>query len=177
MTTTSAPPSSTTPRRSGRLPRAARWMITFAGFPLGAVAAQALVGQVGSTGSALLGGLVTGAVLGAVQAWALRRSGRAALAWVAATGLGLMVGLGIGSTLVGHRTDLTSLVVQGAVCGIAVGVGQSLLLRPQLGRRALGWPIVVGAAWALGWAVVTALTGVLPVALHRLARRDEEVAS
>ena len=76
-----------------------RWMITFAGFPLGGVAAMVTVGHVDSTGAAILGGIATGAVLGAVQAWALRADRRFLGAWIAATAVGLATGLAIGASL------------------------------------------------------------------------------
>ena len=52
----------------------ARWMVTFVGFPLGGFTADLLVGPVDSPVRAVLGGLVTGAILGAVQAWGLGRN-------------------------------------------------------------------------------------------------------
>ena len=63
----------------------ARWMVSFAGFPLGGFAAMLLTGPVDSIASALAGGLVTGLVLGAVQAWALRADRQLFVTWVAAT--------------------------------------------------------------------------------------------
>ncbi len=181
-------PSSVTTRSPG-LRVAARWMVTFIGFPLGAVAAKAIAGPVDSFIAAVVGGLITGAVLGAAQWWGLGRSGPPALRWIAATAVGLMVGLGVGATAVGFDTTVGALVVQGAVCGLAVGAAQASLLRRRLGRLALAWPPALGAMWAAGWAVttsigvrvddqfsvfgssgavlVTGLTAVLPLALHR----------
>jgi len=171
---------------------AARWMVSFLGFPLGGYASFLLVGPVDGPVAALVGGLLTGAVLGAAQAWGLGAVRPPALRWIAATALGLMVGLGIGATVVGYATTPTALVVQGALSGLAVGVAQALALAPRLGRVALVWPAVLGIAWATGWAVtsafgvqvadqftvfgssgalvVAALTAVLPVALSRTTR-------
>jgi len=166
---------------------AVRWVVTFVGFPAGGLAAMLLVGPVDTVTIALAGGLITGTILGAAQAWGLRRSGPDALRWVAATGVGLSIGLGIGATSVGFRTSLAALVVQGAVCGLAVGAAQALALGRRLGRIAVAWPAVLAAIWALGWAItyaagiavneqftifgssgavaVTALTAILPVLL------------
>ena len=166
---------------------AARWIVTFAGFPAGGFTAMLLVGPVDTIATALAGGLITGTILGAVQAWGLGRSGPGAVRWTAATAAGLTTGLGIGATCVGFRTSLAALVVQGAVCGLAVGAAQALTLRRSLGRIALAWPAALAAIWALGWAItyaagiavteqftvfgssgavaVTALTAVLPVLL------------
>jgi hypothetical protein len=167
-------------------------MVSFAGFPLGGFAAMILTGRVDSAASALLGGLVTGAVLGAVQGWALGVGvpRPRVLSWTVATATGLMTGLAVGATLVDFRTALGDLVLQGAVCGAAIGLLQAVTLWPQLHARALVWPPFLAIAWALGWAVttsigvrvdeqftvfgsagavvVTALTAVLPLALHHL---------
>src|SRR6476646_5946910 len=104
---------------------AARWAVTFAGFPLGAVAARVVAGPVDDLRAALVGGLVSGAVLGAAQAWGLGRHRPPVVPWIAATAVGLMVGLAIGAAVVGFETDLGSLVVQGAICGVAVGTAQA----------------------------------------------------
>lgn len=167
----------------------ALWMVTFIGFPLGGVAAQLIAGPVDSSRAALLGGLVTGAVLGAFQVWGIGRNRPPVAPWIAATAIGLMVGLGIGATVVDYDTSLTALVIQGAVCGLAVGLAQGLLLLPRLGLLALAWPPALGAIWAAGWAVttsvgvevdqqftvfgssgavvVTVLTAVLPLVINR----------
>jgi hypothetical protein len=171
---------------------AARWIVTFAGFPAGGLTAMLITGRVDSVLTALAGGLITGTILGAVQAWGLGRSGPGAIRWIAATAAGLTTGLGLGASWVDFRTSLTALVVQGAVCGLAVGTAQALTLRRGLGRIAFAWPAALAAIWALGWAVtyaaridvdkqftvfgssgavvVTALTAVLPVLLSSRER-------
>jgi hypothetical protein len=99
-------------RRSWRR-AAARWIVTFVGFPAGGFTAMLLVGHVDTVITALAGGLITGTILGAVQAWGLGRSGPGAIRWIAATAIGLTIGLGIGATAVDFRTSLAALVVQG----------------------------------------------------------------
>lgn len=182
-------------RRTSTARALGRWMLTFLGFPLGGVGPWLLIGPVDGPSPALLGGLVTGAVIGAVQAWGLGRTGPFLLRWSAATAAGLMVGLGIGAAIADYDTTMGALVVQGACSGLAVGAAQSVLLRAQLGRLALAWPPFLGAVWAVGWAVttsagvgvdeqftvfgstgalvVTLLTAALPLAV----RRREQVAS
>ena len=155
----------TSPRAFGR------WMVTFAGFPLGGYAAYLTTGRVDSLVPALLGGLITGAVLGAVQAWGLGRNRPPVAAWIVATALGMMVGLGIGSALVDYGTSLSDLVPQGAVTGLAVGLAQGFVLLPRLGRLALAWPAFLTAAWAAGWAVTTADRHRRRPAVHRLRLR------
>ncbi len=55
------------PRAQGRV--TGRWMLSFAGYPLGGYAAYLLTGRVDSLGPAPAGGLLTGAGLGATLAW------------------------------------------------------------------------------------------------------------
>jgi hypothetical protein len=135
----------------------ARWAVSFAGFPLGGLAAMTLVGPVDSPVSAVAGGLLTGAVLGAVQGWALRAQGRSLVAWSAAAAVGLGAGLAVGAAAVSYGTGLSDLVVQGAVSGAAVGIAQAVLLRRRLGALALAWPVYLAVVWALGWAITTSI--------------------
>ena len=188
-TTPDAHPST----RSTTLRSAGRWMLGFAGFPLGGFASMLAIGPVDSPWKAVAGGLLTGAVVGGAQALALGRSGPDAPRWVAATAVGLAAGLGIGATAVGFATTLPALVVQGAISGLAVGLAQAFVLWRRLGRRTLVWPPLLALIWAAGWTVttvsgvqvddqftvfgsfgaitVTALTLVLPFALARTSAR------
>ncbi len=133
---------------------ALRWLPTFVGYPLGGFAAELIAGPVDDLAAALLGGAITGVVLGAVQAWGMAPNGPPARAWIAATTAGLTVGLGLGAAAVGYGTDLGDLVVQGAICGLAVGAAQALVLR---GRVAYLWAPALSALWALGWAITTSI--------------------
>ena len=114
-------------------------MVSFAGFPLGGLAAFLLTGPVDSTASAIAGGLVTGVVLGAVQAWAMRADRRLFAAWALATAVGLAVGLAIGASLVGFSTGLGDLAIQGAFSGPA-----SASRRPSFWGPASGWSCLPG---------------------------------
>ena len=166
-----------------------RWMLSFAGYPLGGYAAFLLTGRVDSAGPALAGGLLTGAVLGAFQVWAIGQPLPRPVAWILATAVGLMAGVAAGAALVDYQTTLGSLVIQGVVTGAVVGTAQSVVLVPRLGTLALVWPFFLAATFAVGWAVTTAagidvdlqftvfgssgaltatlLTAVLPVLLNR----------
>ena len=168
-----------------------RWGLSFLGYPLAGGVAFVLVGHVDNTSTALAGGLVTGLVLGAVQAWAMSADQTLARAWVIASALGLMVGLGIGATTVEFGTDLGDLALQGAITGAVLGLAQAAVLLRRVGPLALAWPVYLAAAWATGWAVttvsgigvdaqfsvfgssgalvVTALTAVLPAVLRKPA--------
>jgi len=168
----------------------ARWLVSFLGFPIGGYIAALLIGPLDTTGAALAGGALAGAVIGVAQAWALGPHGPRPITWIAGTAVGLAVGLAIGATVVDYATDLTSLVIQGAVSGAVVGLAQAGALLPRLRVRALLWPPALTALWALGWLVtdtvigssvdqqfyvfgssgalvVTIPTALLPLALHR----------
>ncbi len=132
-----------------------RWAPTFLGFPAGGALAMAAVGPVHGLASALLGGLLAGAVLGAVQWLALRDRLPHAAWWIPATAAGQAVGLGLGATLVGFQTDLSQLALQGAVTGLAIGILQGLVLRQHVATW-FWWSIAMPPLWALGWMVTTA---------------------
>jgi len=165
-------------------------MISFLGFPLGGWLAVTVAGPVDSVAAALAGGLITGIVLGAVQAWALARLQHRPVAWTAATGVALAVGLTLGSLMVDYATGRSALLLQGAVTGGVVGLAQAVVLRPRLRTVSLLWPVILAATWALGWLIsglviadsveqqfvvfgssgaiaVTALTSFLPLLLAR----------
>jgi hypothetical protein len=74
--------------------------------------------------------------------------------WIPATAVGLAVGLALGAALVSYRTDITSLVVMGAVSGLGVGIAQGAMLGTA--KRMLGWSVATAALWAVGWATTTA---------------------
>ncbi len=153
--TTTPPRSGDTTTTTGRT--LARWMVSFTGFPLGGLAAMTVVGPVDSTAAALTGGLLTGAILGAVQGWALRMRGTTLLAWAVATAVGLAIGLALGAGVVDFGTQTADLALQGAVSGAIVGLAQAVLLRRRVGTLALAWPAYLAVAWTLGWLVTTGI--------------------
>ncbi len=181
--------SSPTPIRSGL-----RWLVSFLGFPLGGLVAELVVGPVDGVAAAVVGGAITGLLLGAVQAWALRPLRVPAGPWIAATAVGLTVGLGVGAAAVDYGTSMGDLAVQGAICGLAIGIAQAAVLRSRAGAVAFAWVPALGALWALGWTVTTAigvdvesqytvfgssgaitvtiLTAAMPMLLARRARRS-----
>ena len=197
MTQLSVAPVSTT--RPSRARTVARWMVSFVGFPLGGFAAMVLTGPVDTLLGAITGGLLTGTVLGAVQAWAMRADRRELVSWVLATAAGLGTGLSVGAWLVDFRTGLGDLALQGAISGLAVGAAQAVVLRRRTGPVAFVWPAYLAAAWTIGWSVttsigvqvdeqftvfgsagavtVTLLTAVLPLVLHTPATSTEKSSS
>jgi hypothetical protein len=134
-----------------------RWAPTLAAFPVGGLAAHLLVGPVATVGAAAVGGLVTGAAIGAAQWWALRPTGASAARWVPASALGLAAALVLATAVAGPPAGLGALLVQGAVCGLGLGTAQAGVLFGGLGARALLWPVLLAGAWALGWAITAAV--------------------
>jgi hypothetical protein len=128
-------------------------MLVALAFPVAGYIGHLIAGRVDSVSAAVLGGVVTGAGLGAAQ-WALLRRRGIGVGWIPATAAGLAVGLAVGAALVSYRTDITSLVVMGAVSGLGVGLAQGAMLGNT--KRMLGWAAATAALWAVGWSVTTA---------------------
>jgi hypothetical protein len=117
------------------------------GFPIGGYVADLVVNGVDSVGAALVGGLISGAIIGAAQWFALRQW--VSWVWILATTAGLAGGLAAGAALVDYSIDRGDLLLMGAVTGVGVGVLQALVL-PRRGTP--------GTIW---WAVATPLPGPL----------------
>jgi hypothetical protein len=132
-----------------------RWLPTFLGFPAGGFIAIAVLGPVTNLTTALAGGAVAGAVLGAAQWLALRGRLSKSEWWIPATAIGQAVGLAAGTAVVGYRTGLQDLAIQGAITGLGVGILQALVLRPHVATW-FWWAIAMPPLWALGWIVTTA---------------------
>ncbi len=148
--------TSTTPARS---PMRAwlLWTAGFVAFPLAGIIGMLVVGRVDGPSAAALGGLATGAVLGAGQALASsRRLPR--MRWVVVTALGMGAGLLLGAVAVDFGTSLARLAVMGALTGAVLGVAQALALPPRSRHRWL-WAVTMPVLWALGW-IVTTMSGV-----------------
>jgi hypothetical protein len=132
-----------------------RWAPTFVGFIAGGAAAIAVTGPVTNFTAALVGGALAGAVIGAGQWLALRGQLPKSEWWIPATAIGQAIGLAAGATLVGYRTGLQDLAIQGAITGLGVGILQALVLRQHVAGW-FWWAIATPALWALGWIVTTA---------------------
>jgi hypothetical protein len=132
-----------------------RWLPTFVGFIAGGAVASAVTGPVTNVITTVGGGAIAGAIIGAGQWLALRSRLPDAVWWVPATAVGLAVGLAAGAALVGYRTGLQDLAIQGAITGLSVGILQALVLRPHVATW-FWWAIAMPPLWALGWIVTTA---------------------
>jgi hypothetical protein len=135
-----------------------RWLPTFIAFIAGGAVAIAVTGPVTTLTAALGGGAVAGAVLGVGQWLALRGRLPKLEWWIPATAVGQAVGLAAGAALVGYRTGLQDLAIQGAITGVGVGILQALVLRPHVATW-FWWAIAMPPLWALGW-IVTTLGGI-----------------
>jgi len=133
----------------------AGWGLAFLGFPLGGLAASALVGGITTPLEGLIGGAASGAVIGLTQWLVLRRRLALTAWWIAATAVGMGVGLGLGIALLGTDTVGITLPLRGLVTGACIGIAQFALLRSST-VRVLAWPLVVACGWAIGWLVTRA---------------------
>jgi hypothetical protein len=131
------------------------WTATLLAFPLAGIAARAVVGPVDELWMAFAGGAVAGLVIGTAQWLALRRMGADAR-WIAATALGLSVGLGVAFAVFDYGTTVGDLAVVGAVSGLGVGIAQWWLLR-DLVNGSLAWIPAAAACWALAWTVTISI--------------------
>jgi len=134
------------------------WTVAFVSFPIAGIAAQAATGRINDAVSALVGGLIAGAVIGTGQWLAGRRLLGDPLAWIAATAAAMGIGLLAGAWLAGYGTSIGELAVMGAITGLPVGAAQAFLLRGRVARSWV-WAAAMPPLWALGW-TVTAAAGV-----------------
>ena len=130
--------------------RWARWLGTFIGFPLAGVTARLVAGNIDDVGSAAVGGLAGGAVLGAVQAVIGGLDRTEWLRWTGATAGGLAVGLTVGSGTVGFATGTSSLMVMGGISGACVGIAQAVSVPMRSVDRIL-WATATPILWAGAW--------------------------
>jgi hypothetical protein len=130
------------------------WTAGFLAFPIAGALATALVGRINDAGSALLGGMVAGAVIGTGQ-WLVARRLLDPQTWIPATALAMGIGLGVGAWAVGYGTSLGELALMGFITGIPLGAAQASLLRDRVANAWL-WGAAMPLLWALGWTVTTA---------------------
>ena len=157
-----------TMRHSFRGKDLAWWCLSFVGFPIGGLVAEAIVGPIDQVWSAFVAGAIAGAAIGAAQWFSLRQIGldastsglfvrrNGALAWIGMTAAGLAIGLGVGVAIFDYGTSVGDLAVLGAVSGLGVGTAQWLILRDHVGAGVL-WIVGIAALWALGWTITTSI--------------------
>jgi hypothetical protein len=130
------------------------WTAGFVAFIIGGALATAVTGRIDDAGSALIGGMIAGAVIGTGQ-WLVARRLLDPRTWIPATALAMGIGLAVGAWAVGYGTSLGELALMGAITGIPLGAAQAYLLRDRL-ANAWVWAAAMPLLWALGWTVTTA---------------------
>jgi len=130
------------------------WTAGFVAFIIGGALAMGVVGRINDFGSALIGGMIAGAVIGTGQWLVARRLLGNPQTWIPATALAMGIGLAIGAWAVGYGTSLGELALMGFITGIPLGAAQAYLLRDRL-ANAWVWAAAVPLLWALGWTVST----------------------
>jgi len=130
------------------------WTAGFVAFIIGGALATATTGRVNDLGSALVGGLIAGAVIGTGQWLLARRLLGNPQTWIPATALAMAIGLAVGAWAVGYGTSLGELALMGFITGIPLGAAQAYLLRDRL-ANAWVWAAAMPLLWALGWTVTT----------------------
>jgi hypothetical protein len=129
------------------------WTAGFVAFIIGGALATGVVGRVNDLGSALVGGMVAGAVIGTGQ-WLVARRLLDPGTWIPATAVAMGIGLAVGAGVVGYGTSLGELALMGAITGIPLGLAQAYLLRDRL-ANAWVWAAAMPLLWALGWTATT----------------------
>ena len=129
------------------------WTAGFLAFPIAGALATAVTGRINDFSSALIGGMVAGAVIGTGQ-WLVARRLLDAQTWIPATALAMGIGLAVGAWAVGYGTSLGELALMGFITGIPLGVAQAYLLRDRL-ANAWVWAAAMPLLWALGWTATT----------------------
>jgi hypothetical protein len=126
-------------------------MVTAFAFPPAGFFGNVVAGRVDRPVAAATAGAVTGAIIGLVQWYVLRRR-HIRFQWALATSVGLAAGLAAGAAAVSYRTDRPALIVMGALSGFAVGLAQAATTRVSLPRVAT-WASATAVLWAAGWVV------------------------
>jgi hypothetical protein len=121
--------------------------------PIAGYIADVVINGVDSVGTALAGGVIAGAIIGAAGWFVLRKL--VSWLWIPATTVGMALGLAAGAALVDYGIDRGDLLLMGAVTGLGVGVLQALVLARHKIPGAFWWAVVNPPAWALGWLVTS----------------------
>lgn len=143
------------PTRSFRGKDLAWWCASFLGFPVGGLVAAAVVGPIDETWIAVVAGAIAGLAIGTAQ-WLVLRAVGIGARWIALTGVGLALGLGVSVAIFDYGTSVGDLAILGAVSGLCVGAAQWLVLRDHVGSSLL-WIPGIAAFWALGWTITMSI--------------------
>ena len=141
---------------SARLFPGWHWAAIALAIPIAGYIGWGVSGPVDAPAAALIGGLITGAGIGAAQWFAAKDAFGDARAWIATSAVAYGAGLVVAAAAVGYNTDIGSLAAMGAITGVFLGVGQGIALAQQ-GRKRLAvvWTAVMPVLLAMGWAAST----------------------
>ena len=141
---------------SARLFPGWRWVSMALAIPIAGLIGWVVSGPVDAPAAALIGGVITGAGLGAAEWFAGKDAFGDARAWIATSAVAYGAGLVVAAAAVGYNTDVASLAAMGAISGLFLGVGQGLALAQQGRKRlAFAWAAAMPVLLALGWAATT----------------------
>ena len=125
-------------------------------FPLAGYAGWGVGGHVDDVVPALIGGAITGAGIGFVQWWFLRRDLNIGPVWILGTSVALAAGLAVGSAVVSYETTVGQLAIMGLISGVPIGIVQGILLRDKFSLW-LAWMVAMPPLFALGWVVTESI--------------------
>jgi hypothetical protein len=128
------------------------WIVAFLAYPPAGALATALVGGLNNPLQGALGGAIVGLVVGAAQMLALRGRLNMNYVWIIATAIGMALGVGISTALVGADSTLSATLLRAPLAGLLVGIAQAWVLR-QHTRLALLWVIALTLLFLLAWYV------------------------
>ena len=121
-------------------------------FTIGGYLADLVVDGVDSVGSALVGGLIAGLIIGAAEWFPLRRW--VSWLWIAATSM-MATALTAGAALVDYGISRTDLLIMGAVTGSGSARCRPWCSQDPGSPGAFWWAVANPPAWALGWLVTS----------------------
>ena len=111
----------------------------------------------GRSRAALIGGLITGAGLGAAQWFAAKDAFGDARTWIATSAVAYGAGLLVAAAAVGYNTDLGSLAAMGRSAACFWRRTGLALAQQGRSRLAFAWAAAMPVLLALGWAATTAI--------------------
>jgi uncharacterized membrane protein YhdT len=134
------------------------WIVAFLGFPVGGLAALSLIGALENPLEGLIGGAAAGAVLGLTQWLALRLRTPLTPLWIAASSIGLGVGVGLSVALFGADRSAQANALRAPLTGLIWGAAQWVFLQ-RSAAHAAWWIPTVALAYLIGWVVTAAVIG------------------
>ena len=140
-----------------RTSAAALWLVAVIGFPIGGFLGHMIAGPASTATSALLSGLIAGAVIGLAQALSLGLRAQALAWWTIGTAAALAAALGLVTVAIGQIETSTEAIALGAVSGVVIGAVQAFLFMRAGVANAWMWVAASAVAWAVGWLITSGI--------------------